>query len=452
MITKEIKSKKLYKEFQIEIPYEVIENKIIEKINNIIPTVSMPGFRKGKAPINIVRKKYEDSVLNEIIDFVAKDQTSKLLKEKKFNIFRPPLISLKKFEKNQNLEIIIKIDIQPDIQLKDFKKLKFNDYNIKLNKKDKDENFDKFISFQKNYKKLDKLRSIILSDRVTIDMKSLDKNVPEFFKEQKNLPIDTDSDYQILPDLSKKLIEKKVKVGDNIKLKFNLPDNKNNKKDIEFGIKIKSIEERVSFKITDEFLAKNGFKKEADLRKRLDDELFNNYNKSLDQIQKKEIMDKLDKEYNFELPEGILDEEFENIWHKIEHAKKDGTLDSDDKGLSDKDLKKRYQKISQRRVKLAILIRHISEKEKIEINQDELSKAMIEYTSQYPGQEKQIIEYFKNNPKSLESLKGPILEQKVIDKIISSSTISKRDISVSDYKKLEEKVFNINKEIQWKIH
>ena len=69
---------------------------------------------------------------------------------------------------------------------------------------------------------------------------------------------------------------------------------------------------------------------------------------------------------------------------------------------------------------------------------------MINYSSQYPGQEKQILEYFKKNPSSIESIRGPILEQKVIDNITSKSEFSKIKLSVKDYIKLEEKTFKIN--------
>ena len=64
MSIKEIKSATLYKEYAVEIPYQEINGIIDEKISEIQPTVSIPGFRKGKAPISIVRKKYEDNIIS----------------------------------------------------------------------------------------------------------------------------------------------------------------------------------------------------------------------------------------------------------------------------------------------------------------------------------------------------------------------------------------------------
>ena len=111
MDIKEINSKKLYKEYLIEIPFEDIDKEINQKITTLIPTVSIPGFRKGKAPLSLVKKKYEDSVLNEVIQNVVNSKTSDLIKEKKLNLFRQPKINLKKLKKINSIFIGVKVII-----------------------------------------------------------------------------------------------------------------------------------------------------------------------------------------------------------------------------------------------------------------------------------------------------------------------------------------------------
>ena len=118
------------------------------------------------------------------------------------------------------------------------------------------------------------------------------------------------------------------------------------KKEVEFDIEIIKIEESIPFKVDDDFLKKNVIKGEDELEENLKKNLTTQYEQALRQIEKKELMDILDKNHNFDLPEGILDEEFNTIWHRLEHAKKDNTLDKDDKNLSDKELKYRYKNIS----------------------------------------------------------------------------------------------------------
>ena len=447
MNIKEIKSKKLYKEYSLEIPFEDIDKEINEKINNLIPTVSIPGFRKGKAPLSIVKKKYEDSVLNEVIQNVVSSKTNDLIKEKKLNLFRQPKIDLKHFEKNKPTQIEIKIDLQPEIKLQDFKEIKLNKYEINLSKKNLDDQYKKFIDSQKSFKKIENNRKILKGDRVLINFKTTNETIPEYLRSQTNMPIDTGLEQELLPGINKQLISK-LKEGDKKNITFDLSKLLQNEKlnKIDYEIEVVSIEEKTKFEINKEYLEKNGFKSEDDLKKLLKENSSQQYNQGIKQIEKKQLMDLLNEQYNFDLPEGVLEEDFNEIWQRLEDAKKNGNLDEDDKALSEQELRKRYKKISERRVKLGVLLQHIAKEQKITVSEQELSQGIMQYSSQYPGQEKQIMEYLKKNPTSVESIRGPILEQKIIDSISSMANLSKKSINDEQYKKLEEETFNIKKE------
>jgi len=448
MKIKELDSKKLYKEYQIDIPYEDLDKAIDERIQEIIPTIALPGFRKGKAPINIVKKKYEDSVLNEIVEKIVQNKTASLIKEKKLDVYRQPKIEIKKFKKNETLEIGIKIDLKPEIKIFPFEKIEHSKYNISLDEKNIKDNYNTFISSQQTYKKISISRVAKNSDKVMVNINTDDNLAPDFLKSQKNIPVIIDSDYQVLPDIGKELINKKSKIGDKFKIKFDLKKVlKITKKTlVEFEIEILDIEEKIPFKVDNDFLSKNNFKNENELKNSLIKNLEIQYNNYLYEIEKKDLMDKLEIQNNFDIPEGLLEDEFHAIWHKVEHAKKDNTLDDDDKKLSDKKLKERYKKISLRRVKLAILLQEIATKENISVNEKELTDGMLKYASQYPGQEKEIFEYFKKNPSSVESVRGPIFEKKIIDFIISKVKIKPKKITVNEFKKLQEDSFNYSKE------
>ena len=121
-------------------------------------------------------------------------------------------------------------------------------------------------------------------------------------------------------------------------------------------------------------------------------------------------------------------------------------MDDDDKSLTEDQLKKRYKKISERRVKLGVLLQYIGNKEKIVISDDELNKGIIQYTSQYPGQEKQILEYLRKTPSAVESIKGPLLEEKIINNIKSKVARISKKIDSDQYKKLEDEVFDIKRD------
>ena len=445
MVTKIKNLKGLEKELVISFDSKDVEPTVDSKLLKLSKTLDLKGFRKGKAPLNIVKKKYEDNVLNEVIQKVIDTNTKKLIDEKKFSLFRAPKVELSNYEKNKPITINLKFDLKPEIKLKDFKDLKINKYEIALGKKAEENQFKSFIASQKNFKKIESSRQIKNTDKVIVNFESFKEDLPEYLKSQKNFPIDLDFDDGILPNLNKELISKKVKVGDKLELELNLAkilkDEKFKK--TTFNFEIISIEEKIKFELTKEFLDKNGFKTEKDLKDFLVSNIKTQYEQGIKQIEKKELMDLLDNSYKFELPDGVLEDDFNQIWSRLEQAKKEGNLDEDDKLLKDEDLKKRYKKISERRVKLGLLMQHIAAEEKVVVSEEEIRKGILEYSSQYPGQEKQIMEYFEKNPSSLDAIRAPLIEQKVIDSIISKSKTNVIKLNEDEYKKLEVKTFDI---------
>tara|TARA_Y100001970_G_scaffold119283_1_gene147965 strand:- start:4768 stop:6120 length:1353 start_codon:yes stop_codon:yes gene_type:complete len=447
MTIKEIKSGTLYKEYSLQIPYDEINSIIDSKIKELLPTVSLPGFRKGKAPLNIVKKKYENNVLNESIESLVQAKTKDLIEEKKLKPFTQPKIDLKKYVKNEPIEVEIKIDLEPKINLIDFKTVNLKKYEIDLDESLINNNYKEFIKSQKKYLSIQKNRTVKKSDRVLINLSTENEIAPEFLKLQKNLPIVIDSDFEILPSIGSKILEKKLSKGEKCKLSLDISKSLklNEEKLVSFELEIVDVEESVPFKVDKEFLEKNGLKNEEELKNNLKNNFKSQYDNGLKQIEKKELMDILEKEHQFDLPEGILEQEFNDIWHRLEHAKKDGKLDEDDKKLNDEDLKKRYKDISKRRVRLAILLQFIAKENNITVDEKELSNGMMQYASQYPGQEKNIIDYFKNNPSAIETIRGPILEEKVINHILSFAKTTKTKIKKEGYDKLEKKVFEVKK-------
>ena len=453
MSVKEIKSGTLYKEFSLEIPYEEINEIIDSKIKELLPTVSLPGFRKGKAPVNIVRKKYENNVLSEAIENLVQIKTRDLLEKKNLKPFTQPKIDLKKYEKNEPIKVEIKIDLEPEIKLKDFQSFEIKKYEININKSIIENNYKEFCKTQKKYSKILNNREVKKTDKVLINLASDDLSVPDYLKLQKKLPIVIDSEYQVLPNIGSKILEKKLKKGSKEILFLDISKSLKleQEKIVPFNIEIFEIEESITFTVDKEFLDKNGLKDVQDLKNNLEKNFKSQYENGLKEIEKKELMDTLDKEHKFDLPQGILDQEFKDIWHRLEDAKKNGSLDEDDKKLNDDELKKRYKKISERRVKLSLLLQFISKENKILVDEKELSNGMMQYASQYPGQEKEIVEYFKKNPSAVETIRGPLLEEKIIEHVMSQVKIKHIKVSKDEYEKLEKKVFDVKEGKKWKI-
>jgi trigger factor len=149
---------------------------------------------------------------------------------------------------------------------------------------------------------------------------------------------------------------------------------------------------------------------------------------------KRELLDVLDEKHDFELPIGMIDAEFDAVWHQFEHQRKEhpDKIEEEDKNKSDDELKEEYREISARRVRLGLLLAEVGRANEITVTQDEVSRAIMQESQQNKGQEKEVFEYYKNNPEAMQAIQSPLLEEKVVDFIIEMANISERIVTIEE--------------------
>ena len=147
---------------------------------------------------------------------------------------------------------------------------------------------------------------------------------------------------------------------------------------------------------------------------------------------KKQLLDKLSEIHSFDLPEGIVESEFEGIWKQVLDAKERDTLDADDKEKSEEELKENYRDIAVRRVRLGLLLADVGRVNNISVTQDDLNRAIQAEASRFPGQEAKVLEYFQKDENALQELQAPIFEDKVVDFVIEMAKINEQEVSVEE--------------------
>ena len=345
----------------------------------------------------------------------------------------------------------------PEIEKIDFNKIELNKYEVKSDKKEIDERLKNIAEGNKKYvEKKDKAQKddLVVFDFVaTVEGKDFEGNKGE------KLQIVLGKDL-FVPGFDEQLIG--TKAGDEKIAKVNLPDNYPKKelagKEAEFKCKIKEVKKGEDQKIDDAFAKNMGAKDLKDLEDMIAKQISREFENVSDQLLKKEILDELDKKYNFELPKSLLEDEVKNVEHALVHEKMDELRakgekfnhehDHDRIKLEEKD-KKNALEIAKRRVKLALLLNKTGEENQIKVTQEELKFELEKQLRNYPGQEKNIRDFYQKNPNELAKLRGPVFEDKVIDLIKSKAKINIKTLSKDELIKLfnkEEESQNNQKE------
>ena len=153
---------------------------------------------------------------------------------------------------------------------------------------------------------------------------------------------------------------------------------------------------------------------------------------------KRQLLDELDKLHKFTPPPSLVEDEFNNVWKTIDEDLKGRNRSFEDEGTTEEKAKEDYRTIADRRVRLGLVIAEIGERNKIQVSDEELTRAVTERARQMPGREQEVWDYFRKNPQAVASLRAPIFEDKVIDYILELATMTDKTVSREELYKEDE--------------
>jgi trigger factor len=208
-------------------------------------------------------------------------------------------------------------------------------------------------------------------------------------------------------------------------------------KDATFDIAVKSVSAPDELKIDDELATKLGLESLEQLRNAIREQVQNQYGMATRQKVKRQVLDQLDDQHTFDLPPKMVEQEFDNIWRQVTNELGQSGRTFEDEGTTEEAAREDYHKIAERRVRLGLVLSEIGEKNKIEVSDEEVQRALGAQIRQFPGREKEALEFYRSNPDAVASLRAPIFEEKVVDFLmelvdVTDKTVSKEELMRED--------------------
>jgi FKBP-type peptidyl-prolyl cis-trans isomerase (trigger factor) len=199
-----------------------------------------------------------------------------------------------------------------------------------------------------------------------------------------------------------------------------------------FSVTAKRLQRSEVPSVDDDFSRALGFDDLAALRGQIASVLQREYDQLSRQKLKRALLDALGERASFPVPEGMVEAEFAQIWQRVEADLRAGRLEPGDAGKEEAVLKAEYRAIAERRIRLGLLLSEIGRGNSIQVTQEELARAMREEAARYPGQQKEIMEFFRKNPQAAENLRAPLFEEKVVDYLLELAKLSEREVTVEE--------------------
>ncbi len=421
-------------EFKIVIPAGDIAERIDRRLTEIGRQARLPGFRPGKAPMSVLKTRFLPHVRGEVVQDAVNQGADEALKDRNLRPAMQPKVEITAFDEGKDLEYTLAIEALPEIEPMDFGAIALERWKPEIPDSEVDQALERLARRQRRDEPVD--RPAENGDLVVIDFKGeVDGN--EF-------PGGSASGYRLelgsggfIPGFEDQLAgagpgeERAVAVT--FPADYGVADLAG--KAAKFAVTVKEVRGFQQQPIDDTLATALGMENLAELRQMVRDQSEREYSGLARQRLKRQLLDQLASHHDFPVPPGMVEGEFETIWKQYElqreRAKRSGVTDFNE-GKSDDDVRAEFHRMAERRVRLGLLLSEVAKRHNISVTQDEVNQALVAEARRFPGQERKVVEYYRNEPGAIDGLRAPILEDKVVDHILASAEVSERSVPAAE--------------------
>ncbi len=436
-------SEGLKRGFTVVVPGEDIESRRTERLADLGKTLRLPGFRPGKVPLPIVRQRYGTAVTAEVLEELVSKATEQVLTERNMRPAQAPKIDVVSGVEPgagaaKDLEFKVEFELLPDIVLPDFGQISLIRRKAEVPAEVVDKALSDLAARNRELVEITPDEQAARSDHpgaatgevLTIDFVGKIDGTP--FPNGAGNDVDVElGGGSFIPGFADQL--EGMQPGDSRTISVTFPEEYGTKdlagKAATFDITAKKLSRPVVPAVDDELAKKMAFDDLAGLRRVMTERFQRDFDAMSRVRVKRELLDALAAHASFEAPQGMVDQEFEQIWQRLEAERKEGRLDEDDKDKDEAALRADYRSIAERRVKLGLVLAEIGRANGIVVAPEEMTRAMRAEAARYPGQEAQMMEFFRKYPQAENALRGPIFEDKVIDFVLELAKVTDQTVT-----------------------
>ncbi|HEY0183449.1 MAG TPA: trigger factor [Rhodopila sp.] len=424
----------LKRNYTVVLPVADLESRRTERLTTLGKTLRLPGFRPGKVPMPIVKQRYGTAVSADVLEESVSEATQKVLSERGLRPAQQPKVDMvteNPVALTSDLEFTVSLELLPDIVLPDFGAIELTRLKAEVTPEAVDKALEQIAKFNRTLEPIPpetieaRGHGAAAGEVLTIDYEGKIDGVAFEGGTAQDATVELGGD-GFIPGFAEQL--EGARPGETRTINVTFPENYGKAelagKPATFDITVKQISTQIIPPIDDELAKKLGADDLATVRQMVT----SRQQQELDGISrtrlKKELLDALSKLVDFPVPPSIADQEFDQIWQQFEAARKAGTEDEEDKTKDDDTLKAEYRAIAERRVRLGLLLAEIGRVNNITVSDQELDRALYQRAMQYPGQEMQMLEFFRKYPQLTNSVRGPLLEDKVVDFVLELAKVT----------------------------
>ncbi len=419
--------------FTVVVPANELESKRTARLTELGRGMNLKGFRPGKVPMAIVKQRYGTAVTGEVLEQTVNDATRDLMTERGLRQATQPKVELLRGAEPGaagDLEFTLELELLPEIVQPDLSLLSLTRLKAEPDPDTVDKALADIAKRQRSFETIDEVRGAAEGEVLAVDFVGSIGGVPFDGGTASDVNVELGGQ-GFIPGFAEQL--EGLAPGESRTIEVTFPADYQAAelagKEASFAVTAKALKRPVEPEINDDLAKRIGFEGLEQVREALAGQVRQEYDQLSRMRIKRELLDQLAGQTAFDAPEGMVETEFAAIWSRVEQDLKAGKLDDEDKDKDEDTLRADYRRIAERRVKLGLLLAEIGRANGVTVSNDEMVRAMRAEASRYPGQEAQVIEFFRKNPQAAETLRGPIFENKVVDYVLELARVEDKVVT-----------------------
>lgn len=442
----EVNTDGLKRTLKVKVDQNELGERFNQRLGELKDRVQLKGFRKGKVPLAHIKKLYGRSLMAEVLEQTVRETSSKAITDRNERPAMQPAIDLpedkdeieKVIAGEADLAYSMSFEVLPEIAITDLEKIELERLVVEVTPEAIQEVIEDLRKRSTTYEAQEG-RVAADGDRVTVDFVGKIDGVPFEGGEDTGMPVIVGQG-NFIPGFEEGLVG--LKAGDEKVVQATFPETYQVDtlagKQADFDVKVSEVAAPKLPEVSDEFAQSLGAENVEKLKELVTKQLEQEYARGARVKVKRELLDALEKMHGFDLPASLVDNEFESIWEQLGNEMLRSGKSFEDEGKSEDEAREEYRKLAERRVRLGLVIGEIGDRNKIQVTQDELRRALMEQARRYPGQEKFVYEYYEKTPGALAQLRAPLFEDKVVDYVLDQVKPTEKSVSKDDLMKALE--------------
>jgi trigger factor len=481
----------LKREFRIVVPATELEDKVVSRLDELGRTIRLPGFRPGKVPMQILRRRYGPSVLGEVLESTVQGSSADTIREHNLRPALPPKFDIVSFSEGADLEYKMLVEVLPEIPETNFGDLDIERLIVEVPEESIEAAIQRVAEQQRKTEAVERPAEngdILVVD---VDGKIGDEAIPGAGGKDRQIVLGSAG---FIPGFEEQLLS--AAAGEHREVRVTFPEDYAAShlagKEGVFSVDVKEVRQRLPAVVNDDLAVAVGLENLAELRQEVREQMERDYAMASRMRLKRALLDKLAERYDFPVPVGMVEMEFDNIWAQRQSEKDEQGEDAGGSGGADGEApvenavvetasadaaettgtpapegsetvgevsadevapaanetppaamgeeaaKTDYRKIAERRVRLGLVLAEIGRSNNITVTQEELNQAITREVRRHPGYERQALDFYRQNPEAVASLRAPIFEDKVVDFIVELAKAPERRVSPQELLALPE--------------